>query len=356
MKYVKYILEYLSTKDIAIRDKYYSDIPLDVYEKILSINPKKRFYKDWLIGLYINKKLRLEDLYKAEKYLMIFDRSNVRKKLGVLELSDMKTLPDLYNAVRPYMTLDNFDVDDAVDVRERCLVEEFEGYDLYIPQNMQDAILLGTNTEWCTSDPKLENNRYDYYTMDGGKLFILASKNDDSLYQLSIPNMEFADKEDRMLSDASFVGFFNNNEDVYKYILHVIKTEYNELLYPFYVLLGQKNKIQLKYIKDNFLVNSVYIYGNNIWYFYEGNQMRLYYALLKSGGFLKHITRSIWDVGDDDSFISQLPNATKDFGKESNLPYSKISDESKKYLTNCVIDFFKNKPNGLFEYFRNDED
>src|SRR5271170_4238489 len=104
---VKPIIEIVEPVDSEIYHKYYQDINIDAYNTILAIQPKKRVYKQWLLQLYRNKALLLEDLYKAEDYLMFFDRPNINSRFdkGKAYLFTLKSLPELYSAIEPYRDL-----------------------------------------------------------------------------------------------------------------------------------------------------------------------------------------------------------------------------------------------------------
>ena len=78
-KYINFILEKKINKidlDI-IYHKYYSNIDRNTFNKIVGSDPTSTIdgdlymgkYSKWLINLFLNKKLKLEDLYKATEYL-----------------------------------------------------------------------------------------------------------------------------------------------------------------------------------------------------------------------------------------------------------------------------------------------
>ena len=93
-----------------IHDKYYSKIPEDIFRQIISADPTYRVEKSekmgkfgkWLLSLYLNRKLKIEDLYKAKEYLSYFIKYyNV---INDKDINKCKSLSDLYNVVAYYMS------------------------------------------------------------------------------------------------------------------------------------------------------------------------------------------------------------------------------------------------------------
>jgi hypothetical protein len=62
---------------------------------------KMGMYARWLLSLYNNGRLRLEDLYKATEYFPVFEKLRLSNKLTPQQ-KDMygyKSLPDMYDVV-----------------------------------------------------------------------------------------------------------------------------------------------------------------------------------------------------------------------------------------------------------------
>ena len=78
---IRNILEQVLDESLAeIKDKYYQDIPQSDFEEIIMADPTFKLSKDrlgtygkWLLRLYKNKNLKIEDLYKATEYLNDFE-------------------------------------------------------------------------------------------------------------------------------------------------------------------------------------------------------------------------------------------------------------------------------------------
>ena len=74
-----------------IYDKYYSVMDRIIFDKIVSSDPTSTIdgtlylgkYSKWLLNLYKNKNLKLEDLYKVKDYIDLFDKQAVRNKLPI---------------------------------------------------------------------------------------------------------------------------------------------------------------------------------------------------------------------------------------------------------------------------------
>lgn len=79
MRYIKLINEY-NTDEIY---KHYQDVDKKVFDRITKV-PKKTIFIKWLLSLYKDKKFKIEDMEKADRYISIFNKPNVFPKVGGL--------------------------------------------------------------------------------------------------------------------------------------------------------------------------------------------------------------------------------------------------------------------------------
>ena len=196
-----YLFEAASLGDIYT--KYYSDIPEDVFNQIISSDPTYREgkmgkYGKWLLSLYKSNNLKLEDLYKATNYLRCFvDYYNVIQNK---DISKIKSLQELYDTVRPYLdgnlaTSKSDYVRRIKDGAEK--VYEDDGWLIVVPHTKEASCYYGKGTQWCTAADK-GNNMFDRYN-DEGLLYINIDKNSGDKYQFHFESDSFMDATDTQI-------------------------------------------------------------------------------------------------------------------------------------------------------------
>lgn len=174
-------------------------------------NPQKK-YVNWLIGLFrkMDKKLFLEDLYKATEYLTVYDRA---KKVNAIQderlknIVNIQSLSELFSIIEPFM-------EDEVQLRPQSrqlgntpvegqydLLFYNTDWDVVIPRTYEASKHWGSGTQWCTVPNK---GYYENYTKNG-PLYIFRHVTDSALrFQLHIASGQFMDKADRPYSPKKF--------------------------------------------------------------------------------------------------------------------------------------------------------
>ncbi len=236
-----------NNQDLLIYNKFYKDkgIDLKCYNEILAIKPKKRIYKQWLLNLYENKQLLFEDLYKAEEYLSFFDRPNVYCKfpLGRSYIFNLKSLPELFELIKPYKKELKSDLEFKNEIYSKCLIKEFTNFNLYIPKSHEDACKLSKGTEWCTGTEK-SSTYYNQYNKQGNLLIFISNEDSKEKYQLHVESQQFMNSSDQRIVNKEF---FSKNIDIYNYILS-LRTEKN--LLQIALILESKQLVQ-NYLNSN---------------------------------------------------------------------------------------------------------
>jgi hypothetical protein len=199
--------------------QYYSD---DINKKdfdIITKTPKKTIYNKWLLDLYKKKKLKLEDIEKADKYISIFDKPNVYNKLGGLKIIDtLDSIQQLFKLIKPFYKIEYLDDKDKEEfIKEKCLVKEFNNFYLYIPTTHEESKYLGTGTQWCTAADSDESEKTFEEYIKEDSLFILISKtNPKEKYQIHIRQSQFMNVNDETAKDTFD---YNNNLDIIDYFM-----------------------------------------------------------------------------------------------------------------------------------------
>jgi hypothetical protein len=226
MRYLKlyehFILESVLTSD-EIYAKYYSDIDRNEFDKIVKSDPTSKSnkvgkYSKWLLNLYKNNNLKLEDLYKATEYLTAFNLH--QHKLPIKDINSIKSLPKLFNLVEPYIEKEEFTFSND---EERKLANQFKEifrnnkYRIIIPLTLEASKYFGRNTEWCTTN----TNMFKKYTkkqnpnnLDRNCLFILYTEDLKNRLQFHFKSRQFMDVKD---SKIDINQFFDTNQDIYNF-------------------------------------------------------------------------------------------------------------------------------------------
>lgn len=227
--YDNFILEAQQSLE-TIYTKYYSDIQEDIFYKIVKADPtykektnRQGIYMKWLLNLYINKKLKLEDLYKATEYLTIFNQ--FKHKLAIKDINSYNNLPELFNAVKPFAVKED---NEFVNEDERKLVGQYkevfrnDKYRIIIPKTLKASKYFGRGTEWCTT----KKDNFDEYTrhQDISKisplnLYILYTENLDERLQFHFEAQQFMDISDK---DIDIKTFWSENPDIALFFKDVI--------------------------------------------------------------------------------------------------------------------------------------
>ena len=223
MKNIYSINEYNANKLYT----HYNDIDRKAFD-IITKQPKRTIYIQWLLDLYRNKKLKLEDIDKADKYISIFNKPNVLKKLGgMLSIKNVDSIQSLYKLIEPYYINKELDVMDEDDyIMKKCLVKKFKNYNLYVPRDHDDAVYLGQGTEWCTSvDSANSLNTYNTYVKDGELYILICTLEEGSYmsddfkpkYQIHFESCQFMDEDDQDVRVDE--EFYLNNKDIVEYFI-----------------------------------------------------------------------------------------------------------------------------------------
>ena len=215
------LLEVMSLSDV--HDKYYPDVDNDTFKTIVSSDPtsgpdKMGVYSKWLLRLYKNGSMPTEDLYKATEYLSVFDR--YKQKLQHNDIGRYRSLPELYNAVKPFMD----DPGQAATKGEEIRRIKNEGAEKFyedskwlviIPKTEEAAVYYGKGTQWCTAASE-SDNYFDYYN-NHGKLYINIDKRNNEKYQFHFETQQFMDASDDFIEQPIGWNISLSDELVKKY-------------------------------------------------------------------------------------------------------------------------------------------
>lgn len=218
------ITEAMSLTDIYT--KYYSNIPKDIFNQIIQSDPTYNIQKSdkmgkfgkWLLQIYNNGNLKIEDLYKVKQYLETFVK--FYNKIENKDIMRYKNLPELYNNIKPFLdnTVQSTSKSDEIrKIKENGSERFYEDskWLVIIPKTKEAACYYGKGTQWCTAATE-SHNMFDTYNSEG-KLYININKQTGEKYQFHFESEQFMDAEDDSIMQpiAYEIGLTNNLVNAY---------------------------------------------------------------------------------------------------------------------------------------------
>jgi len=200
-----------------IHQKYYNDIPLDDYVKIVNADPKTRYpkrigkYSKILINIFKTGQLKMEDLPKATEYLTF------AYKYGVgLDIKQIKSLGDIFNMVKKYIAKESNDssvTSKSLNPEEYDVLHKGKEWTIYTPKTEKAACYLGAGTQWCTTWGKESLNpsykdRESYFPRYNkqGPLYIMVDRhNPEVKFQFHFESSQYMDVSDRSIKVGEFL-------------------------------------------------------------------------------------------------------------------------------------------------------
>jgi len=179
------------------------------FKSIVEADPsQQKKYLGWIIRWWFGMakmengyNQRREDLYKIREYLGVLNRGLVRG----FDINSVKTLPELYRAVAPYLEGGS---KRQVSAQERAVIDSetvvrYKGPEgmIVIPKTERAAQFWGRGTQWCTG--ARENCMFKHYA-ERGDLFVIVLP-DGTKYQLHLSSGQFMDEQDAPVDPGTFL-------------------------------------------------------------------------------------------------------------------------------------------------------
>lgn len=204
----QFLIEVLSLSELY--DKNFQQIPQDIFQQITQSDPtydinkpnKMGKYTKWLASLYLNKNLKLEDLYKAKEYLTLYTKYYNKIDKEFQKIGKISSLSQLYQIVAPFIEM-NSQVSHQEEIRNikkgAEKVYEDNVWLIIIPHTKEASCYYGKGTQWCTAATK-SDNQFDYYNSQG-ELFININKQTNKKYQFHFESNSFMDETDSPIQE-----------------------------------------------------------------------------------------------------------------------------------------------------------
>jgi len=210
-----------------IYNQYYSDIPLQIFTRIIKADPKTVVkndkivkvgkYAKILLNIYkIGNMPNLENLVEATRYLKIVYDKNLS-----IDIKNIKQISDLYDIVKNYIVSIETPIREILKELPKDsykLLHNGENWVVFRPLTEKAAAWLGVGSSWCTTwgkyslDPTYKSRSNLFTTYNYAPIYIMIDKSDEKhKYQFQFKKDEFRDVRDGMINVK---GFFIKHEEL----------------------------------------------------------------------------------------------------------------------------------------------
>ncbi|GHT21688.1 hypothetical protein FACS189430_02150 [Bacteroidia bacterium] len=196
-----------------IHRKYFSGVPADVFAQIVSADVvssnlqkhKLGKYAKWMLHLYGKNRLKVEDLYKAQEYIPVFDKAVKANKLREKDVNCYKSLAEMYVAIEPFLNRKAISKKEKIHHikgQEAEKLYEDAVFTVIHPLTKAASCYYGKGTQWCTAATN-GNNQFNRYNSQG-KLYVIINKTNDRKFQFHIESFSHVDETDKRLEYPIF--------------------------------------------------------------------------------------------------------------------------------------------------------
>jgi hypothetical protein len=210
-----------------IYTQYYSDIPLQIFNRIIKADPKTVVkndkivkvgkYAKILLNIYkIGNMPNLENLVEATRYLAIVYNKNLS-----IDIKNIKQISDLYDIVKNYIVSIETPIKEILKELPKDsykLLHNGEKWVVFRPLTEKAAAWLGVGSSWCTTwgkyslDPAYKSRSNLFTTYNYAPIYIMIDKSDEKhKYQFQFKKDEFRDVRDGMINVK---GFFIKHDEL----------------------------------------------------------------------------------------------------------------------------------------------
>jgi hypothetical protein len=263
-----------------IYDLYYSDmLSWEEFVEIAKLDPTTVIYEDgglkkvgkyvkWIVGIKDKEDNWEEDKEIIEEYLTIYDRARVSGRIEDKGIFTYKSIPDLFDAVRPFFYGEQYTSrkkeikteEDIILDNESEIVYEDDKVIIQVPETYEASCILGKDTAWCTANRNTDSY-FKRYTKEG-KLFIFKDKETKERWQIHFPSEnESRDASNRYVPIAyiferfpqTIPTFFDFSEEKYNLKFYEM-IEFDNSEYDYRLIISQNNSI---FIESPFRKNGI---------------------------------------------------------------------------------------------------
>ena len=196
-----------------IYEKYYSNIPKETFIKIISIDPttnvdaqKMGKYSKWLLNLFNNNKLQLNDtdhIFDLINKFIEIKRINTGNNAIPFntDINHYKNIDELASAISDFEAqnhshMSNIAINKLTKMNGSIKIYSDDTWEALRLLTKEAAILYGKGTKWCTSAKSDRYNAFDRYISRGYKLYVNINKVTKEKYQFCFECNEYMDASD----------------------------------------------------------------------------------------------------------------------------------------------------------------
>lgn len=207
------ILEEGRVEDIY--KQYYSKVPFEEFQQILAADPtslldgqggvkKMGNYSKWMLDLYQQNNLKLEDLVKMKNNLSIFAKNFRNLPIEQRDIRNVKSLPDLYKLVQPFDgNKTNGELEREVKSGGSEKLYEDSQWTVIWIKTEQAANYYGKGTQWCTCADN--GNLFNHYNKQG-PLYVNINKTTGDKYQFHFETRQYMDATDKPIKPQDILS------------------------------------------------------------------------------------------------------------------------------------------------------
>jgi hypothetical protein len=201
-----------------IHAKFYAGMEVSTFHQIITADPtsivqngetkKMGTYSKWLLKLFQDGKLLLEDLYKATEYLTRFDKLKAQKVITgtAADINRYDSLPDLFKHIKEIGGTGETSEDESYLLGDRYFINsgeaevfhEDDDYLIVIPRTLKASQFYAHGTEWCTRFPDM----FKEYSEKGDLYIVIVKRrlnttNTHRRMQFHFQTEQYMDMDDR---------------------------------------------------------------------------------------------------------------------------------------------------------------
>ena len=307
--YDTYYSDLLSWEEFVYESKLDPTSIIDDSGELLKIGK----YVKWIMGIRNKERNWEEDKNSLKEYLTIYDRSRNSGRIEDTGIFTYKSIPDLYDVVRPFIYGDkkvsrNVEIkseEDRLIEEESKLIYEDDKVVVRSPLTYEASCLLGADTSWCTATRNTD--RYFLSYSEQSPLYIFKDKKTKRRFQIHFQtDGESRDESNRYVSPATIFELFPQTIPV------LFDLELEEYGCEFYTLKTDEFSLVIQKKSGDILIGRPFIGNSGVYEDSSGKGAFLYTYFDKQ--YLREYINSI-DVTD----IITFSDDSDDYWGESGI-------------------------------------
>jgi hypothetical protein len=290
----------------------------DVFSILLKADPSNnKQFLQWLIKLYMNGALRLEDAYKVSEPLVLFGKFKSKLPNERRDINRYKSIQELFVVVEPFEHQETKGQQDKAFAKimhekpNADMIYNDKDLKVVIPLNKKASCYHGVNTKWCTAAAEDGNNLFDYYNRKGS-MYIILHKPSNRRWQLHFETSQYMDEKD------SHIDLLALTQEIPK-----LRDVFGDKIDEAIVRMKPKNIIKLKNA-SNAIQHLAVELDPGLWDYYKNEETHSDEHTLASLG------SHVWSIRKPRTFASGRRDDYEQNRKDSDSRHNKMSSDEEK--------------------------